>query len=316
MALTSMNTGGSVTYTVGCGVTSNDTSGIQAAVQAAEQADVVVLVVGIDTSVEAEGHDRTSLDLPGAQHQLIAAVAKVGKPTVLFLVHGGPIDISPELNNGNIATIVDVGYPGFLGGVVLAQTTLGENDRLGGKLAMMVYPTNYVTMMPMSEMEMDEPPGRGYRFYNGPLVLPFGYGLSLASFDIRVVSTPTDPSLTTEVFPSKTLTYTLTITNNGTITGDEVIQLYMIPLVIPSDLGSRLEMQLLGYRRVHLVPQESVDISFSVTSESLRVVDRWTGDTVSTHGSFQLLFSNGVSWGMNYEVDIVGKEIIVGQYPF
>ena len=133
-----------------------------------------MLALGIDGSVENEMRDRTSIDLPGVQHALAAAVAAVGKPTVVVLVHGGSVDVTLERDNAAVGAIIDCGYPGFLGGQVIAQTLLGDNEHLGGKLAMTAYAAAFVNASLMSDMELDTGVGRGYRFYTGVPVFPFG----------------------------------------------------------------------------------------------------------------------------------------------
>ena len=136
LALLRLNGGGAVTLTAGCPLDTNSTAGFAAAVAAAQAADAVVLALGIDGTIEGEGRDRRSIDLPYIQHQLAAAIAAVGKPTAVVLVHAGALDVSAELRNPGIGAVLDAGYPGTLGGVVIAQTLLGANDRLGGKVRM------------------------------------------------------------------------------------------------------------------------------------------------------------------------------------
>ena len=161
-AIQKANVGGSTTFTAGLkSVTSNDTSGFPAALTAAQAADIVVLVLGNDESVEAEMRDRTSIGLPGFQEQLIAALENVipGKPCVLVLLSGSSLDVSAERDNGGIGAILYAGYPGTFGGLAIASTLFGQNDYLGGKLATTWYPAAYTSQIAMSEMELDVGPG-------------------------------------------------------------------------------------------------------------------------------------------------------------
>jgi len=141
-AITGANVGGTTQYSAGCQITSNDTSGFAAAVALAQSSDYVVLMMGIDESVEGEAHDRTSIDLPYVQHQLAAAIVATGKPVVLVLLNGGMLDISAE--KATVGAMVEAGYPGFWGSFAIADTLFGGNDHLGGKLSYTVYPASYV----------------------------------------------------------------------------------------------------------------------------------------------------------------------------
>ena len=88
-AITAANTGGSVSFAQGCDIDGTDKSKFAAAIAAAKAADIVVLGLGIVQAIEAESHDRTEVDLPAIQHELAAEIAKLGKPTAIFLLHGG-----------------------------------------------------------------------------------------------------------------------------------------------------------------------------------------------------------------------------------
>lgn len=155
------NVGGTTSYSLGTSVNNGTDASVAAAVALATASDVVVLVVGIDLTVEAEGKDRTAIDLPSVQHDLIARVTAVGKPTVLVLINGGMVAVEPEAQMP--LAIIEAFYPGQYGADAIAATLFGKNDRLGGKMPYTVYPAGYVDQMPMTEMEMDMGLGRTYR---------------------------------------------------------------------------------------------------------------------------------------------------------
>ena len=252
------------------------------------------------------------------QHAFAAAVAALGKPCVLFLVHGGPLDTTQELALPAITGIVDAFYPGFDGAEAMAATLFGLNDNLGGKMAFTTYPASYVDTIKMSDMELDGPVGRSYRFYAGETVYPFGYGLSLATFALAPAGAAWPSNATS--FPTKSasaaLTYTLTVTNTGAVTGDEVIQAYFLPTATPAQPASRLRKQLFEYRRVHLSAGGSAQVSFDVSSATLRMSDRATGNLVSTPGTFDLLFTNGVDLQVGARVTVTGEEVVVKTFPY
>jgi beta-glucosidase-like glycosyl hydrolase len=113
-------------------VSSTDTSGIAAAVAAAKGAQATIIVAGLDQSQESEGHDRTVLTMPGAQNELIAAVAAAAKgPVVLVLLCGGAVDVSAHVANAKIGAILWAGYPGQSGGAAIGETLFGRNNPSG-----------------------------------------------------------------------------------------------------------------------------------------------------------------------------------------
>ncbi|GLT42629.1 hypothetical protein SLA2020_166190 [Shorea laevis] len=174
---------------------SNDTL-FGGAINAARQADATVLVMGLDQSIEAEFIDRIELLLPGRQQDLISQVAMASKgPTILVLMSGGPIDVSFAKNDPRISAIIWAGYPGQAGGAAIADVLYGTSNP-EGKLPMTWYPQDYVSTLPMTEMSMRPSsikgyPGRTYRFYKGPVVYPFGHGLSYTNFVNTIASAPT-----------------------------------------------------------------------------------------------------------------------------
>ncbi|KAJ4727786.1 Beta-D-xylosidase [Melia azedarach] len=167
-----------------------------AAIDASRQADATVLVMGLDQSIEAEARDRADLLLPGRQQELVSKVAMASRgPTILVLMSGGPLDVSFAKNDPRIAAIIWAGYPGEAGGAAIADVLYGTTNP-GGKLPMTWYPQEYLTNLPMTEMGMRSSPskgypGRTYRFYKGPVVYPFGHGLTYTNFVHTVASAPT-----------------------------------------------------------------------------------------------------------------------------
>ena len=322
LALQSANTGGSVAMAAGCGLTKNDTSGFAAALALAAASDYVVLALGIDGSIEGESNDRTDIDLPAIQHALAAQVAAVGKPTALVLVHGGSLDTAAELANQAIGAMVDAFYPGMRGSEAIAATLLGDNDRCCGKMAFTTYHADYVDQIKMSDMELDGAVGRGYRYFAGDVVFPFAHGLALTSFQITDVSgTAPREVLRTEAgaaAPARVLSYSVNVTNTGATTGDEVVFLFMEPQAgtLAAQPGSALIKKLLDYERVHLAPGESVVVSFDVSAASLRMVDKASGDVVSTPGEFRIALTNGVTPVPGERVVVVeGAELVATPFP-
>eukprot|EP01018_Ginkgo_biloba_P015514 Gb_39728 [translate_table: standard] len=183
-------------YQPGCAnVGCSDGGLINAAVEAATKAEAVILVVGLDQSIEAEGLDRVDLLLPGQQQKLVSDVANAAiGPVILVIMSAGPIDISFAKHHPNISGILWVGYPGEAGGDAIAQVIFGDCNP-GGKLPTTWYPQDFVTKVPMTDMNMRPNstsgyPGRTYRFYTGETVYEFGYGLTYTTFSVSLVFAP------------------------------------------------------------------------------------------------------------------------------
>ncbi len=162
-AITAANKGGKTTMADGVDINSNDTTKMQAALDLAKAADVVVLVLGIDRSIEHEGQDRSQIDLPGMQSEFAKKVYELNKPTILVLSNGGPVAIDEEMSGAH--AIVEVFNPGF-GAPMLAETLFGMHNRFG-KLPYTIYPKNYINEVDFNNYDMSKAPGRTYRYYTG-----------------------------------------------------------------------------------------------------------------------------------------------------
>ncbi|KAF5743981.1 Glycosyl hydrolase family protein [Tripterygium wilfordii] len=186
----------SVTYEAGCGsVKCSDETLIGAAAKAATVADAVVVVVGLDQSIEAEGLDRENLTLPGYQEKLVMEVVSATNGTVILVImSAGPIDVSFAKNNSKIGGILWVGFPGQAGGDAIAQVIFGDYNP-AGRSPFTWYPKEYADQVAMTDMNMRANatanfPGRTYRFYNGKSIYEFGHGLSYSTYSKFIVSAP------------------------------------------------------------------------------------------------------------------------------
>lgn len=179
-------------YHPGCDVINCTSAAIDKAVDIAKKADYVVLIMGLDQTVERESHDRTELGLPGMQEKLINATAEAAsKPVILVLMSGGPVDVSFAEENPKIGGILWIGYPGEGGPAALGKILFGEHNP-GGRLPVTWY-TREFEEVAMNDMRMRPEassgyPGRTYRFYHGPTVYEFGYGLSYTDYSYSFAS--------------------------------------------------------------------------------------------------------------------------------
>ncbi|MGA8086486.1 MAG: glycoside hydrolase family 3 N-terminal domain-containing protein [Terracidiphilus sp.] len=230
---------------------------IPAAVTAAKAADAVVMALGEWQGISGEGFDRSSLDLPDDQEQLLEAVAATGKPVVLVLQNGRPLTIGWATKH--ISAILEAWYPGEYGGQAIAETLFGDNNP-AGRLTI-TFPRSLGQLPDYYSYD----PSRMHKYVDddGEPLFPFGFGLSYTTFryDHLTVQAPSPGS-------KGEIRITVEVTNTGEREGDEVAQLYM-----REDVGSveTPERSLEGFSRIHLRPQETKNVSFNVPQKQLAV---------------------------------------------
>lgn len=181
---------------------------------------------GEGPQVEGESHDRTNVSLPMIQDTLYDAVmaANAAKPTAMFLVNGGMLAVAKQ--KAGPAAILETFYGGFWMGTAIAEVLFGDYNP-GGKMPFTTYPADYVKSVKMSDMSMlpsATSPGRSYRYYKGPVLWPFGFGLSYTTFTVtrkRGFGTKQQLSSTGER-GNTPAPYTVTVKNTGSVAGDEV----------------------------------------------------------------------------------------------
>jgi beta-glucosidase len=253
------------------------------AVRVAQQADVVVMVLGLTARLEGEempvsidgfkGGDRTRIDLPAPQEHLLEAIAALGKPTVLVLLNGSALAVNWAQDH--VPAIVEAWYPGQAGGTALADVLFGDYNP-GGRLPVTFY-RDTTDLPPFSNYDMA---GRTYRFFAGKPLYPFGHGLSYTTFAYAglrtsAVSIPANGAMTVKV----------DVTNTGKRTGDEVVQLYV------RHVGSKIarpKRDLRGFKRITLKPGERKTVRFPLTASSLAYWNAVTHEWAVEPGSVAL----------------------------
>jgi beta-glucosidase len=251
------------------------------AVEAAKNADVVVAVVGITSELEGEempveepgfrGGDRTSIDLPKPEQELVEALAAAGKPLVLVLTNGSALAINKESKLAN--AVLDAFYPGEEGGAAVAETLSGSNNP-AGRLPVTFY-AGLDQLPPFSDYAMK---GRTYRYFTGKPLFPFGFGLSYTTFKYSGLKLSAGTAKAGEP-----LTAEVAITNIGKLAGDEVAELY---LKFPPVDGAPLRA-LRGFERIHLAPGEKRKVAFHLNQRDLSMVNA-TGDPMIAAGKYTL----------------------------
>jgi beta-glucosidase len=260
---------------------------------AAAEADVVIAVLGETANMSSEAASRASMNLPGIQEQMLEAAASAGKPVILVLENGRPLDIRWAAEH--VPAILEAWYPGSEGGNAVADVLFGDVNP-GGKLPISwarsageepLYYNHNLTHEPEDRPEFTS---RYFDVGSKPL-FPFGYGLSYSTFkfaNLKLSKTTIDAAGSTEV--------QVDVTNSGTVAGDAVAQLY-----IHQRWGSasRPVRQLKGFKRVALKAGETQTLHFTLGKDELEfwspvtkvwavepsIFDVWAGEdsTASLH---------------------------------
>jgi beta-glucosidase len=259
------------------------------AVRAAQDSDVVLAFVGISPNLEGEempvhvdgfaGGDRTDIDLPKVQQDLLEAVAATGKPVVVVLMSGSAMAMNWAKDHA--AALVEAWYPGEAGGEAIADILTGKANP-SGRLPITFYASDG-QLPPFTDYSMK---GRTYRYFDGEPLYHFGYGMSYTTF--RYVGLKLSSSSLKAGDP---LSAEVTVTNTGSRAGDEVAELYLIP---PTGKGYPLRC-LEGFVRAQLAPHASAVVHFNLDARRLSEVDD-SGHRAVRAGEYEI-FVGGSSPG-------------------
>ena len=236
------------------------------ALEAAKQADAVVLVLGLSPRLEGEemkvqvdgfsGGDRVTLDLPAAQENLAKQIVASGKPVVAVMLNGSAVSINWVQDH--VPAIVELWYPGQAGGTALADVLFGDYNP-AGRLPVTFYKS--VDQLPaFDDYNMK---GRTYRFFDGDPLFLFGFGLSYTTFTYSNLRIPKTAQA------GDNLSIQVDIRNTGSRAGEEVAQLYIKHLAAPVPVPIR---SLEGFRRIALAPGEKKTITFTLDPLKLSVI--------------------------------------------
>lgn len=266
-----------IDYVKGCGIRDTSWQEINRAVEAAQKADVVIIALGgssardFETTFQktgaaevagptvsdmecGEGFDRATLDLMGYQQELLEAVCATGKPVVLVLIQGRPLNITWA--DEHVPAILNAWYPGAKGGLAIANILFGETCPSGH--LPVTYPRS-VGQLPVYYNTISE--RRDYTDASAQPLYPFGYGLSYTTFEYGtpVVSQTKD-----------TVKISFTIANTGDYDGMEVVQLYVTDKISSVMLPER---QLKQFQKVGLKKGESKEVEFILTDEDFALLN-------------------------------------------
>ena len=264
-AVRAYNGAANVIYAEGCRKIGSDRSGFSEAMDAVAQADKVLMVIGEDWDWSGEAASRTDIGVPGIQSELLKMIASAGKPVALVLLNGRPLVLEEESKDAD--AILEAWYPGTMGAEAVTDIVFGQYNPSGkltmtfprsvGQIPVFYYEKNtgrpiYLPNDKYKSKYLDSP--------NEPLY-PFGYGLSYTDFKYSnlILSSP-------KMKKGHTIDATVTVTNIGSRTGEETVQLYIRDLI-----GSvtRPVKQLKGFQKLVLAPGESRTVTFTIDDEML-----------------------------------------------
>lgn len=266
-----------VNYASGCvDVKCASTDGFSEALEITKSADYVIMVMGLDQTVEAEGHDRVHipcddaaydvLEFPGCQNALIRQVSELNSNIILVMINGGAVSLSQAYTNRAVVGILEAFYPGALGGTAVADVLFGKYSP-GGRMPVTTYVSS-AEIPPSTDYGMTTHHGRTYRYYKRTPLIPFGYGLTYSDFFYRNITV--SPITITAC---QSVNVSVALENfEFSMEGDEVIQVYMMPPKM-SDKPFFPNTQLVGFRRVTLKPSEKHIATFEINPYLQSLVD-------------------------------------------
>jgi beta-glucosidase len=258
----------------------------QDAIDAAKNADLVIVALGLSPTIEGEemhinaegfaGGDRTNIDLPAPQERLLERIGALGKPVVLLLLNGSALGVNWA--DKNVPAIIEAWYPGEEGGTAVAQALAGDFSP-GGRLPVTFY-KSVDQLPPFDDYSMAK---RTYRYFDGEPLYPFGYGLSYTTFeytDARVLPATIDAQ--------GSVTLSANVRNTGKLAGDEVVQLYLTHARSSNTPIRALQ----GFQRVHLEVGQQKTVMFKLDNRKLRTIDE-AGKQRINAGSVEVWIGGG-----------------------
>ena len=265
--LGTISPGTQVRYAKGCELRGNMRDGFDEAVRLASEVDVVIAVMGYSSELEGEegavaesdgGGDRTRIDLPGVQEELLRKLQETGTPVVLVVTGGSPIALNWAAEY--VPAILMAWYPGEEGGGAIAEVLFGDVSP-AGRLPI-TFVKSLEQLPPFEDYNMK---GRTYRFMEAEPLYRFGYGLSYTTFNYSNIQLSKS-----EIRLDEPITVTVDVKNIGDCASDEVVQLYVTDREASVPVPLR---HLEGFKRVHLAPGEKKSVSFPLKSEQLVAYD-------------------------------------------
>ncbi|WP_136608310.1 beta-glucosidase BglX [Paenibacillus dokdonensis] len=260
--------GGKLSIAEGSGIDSITQQQIEAALETARNADIIVLALGEDSAMSGEGGSRTNIRLPEAQLELVKQLKTLGKPLAAVIFNGRPLDLNGIFEEAD--AVLEAWFPGSEGGAAVADILIGHVNP-SARLTMSfpqsigqvpVYYNHFNTGRPLDPQKTEERYVSKYIDSPNDPLLPFGFGLSYTSFDYSDLTISSQ-----EMKAGDPLTVQVKVTNTGDRAGVETVQLYI------RDIAGevvRAMRELKGFEKLALAPGESSTATFTLTEEQLR----------------------------------------------
>lgn len=269
-------------------------------VERVKDADVVVFVGGVSPNLEGEemgvelpgfrGGDRTDIELPAVQRELIAALHRAGKKVVLVNCSGSPIGLEPEA--GRCGAILQAWYPGQAGGTAVAEVLFGDYNP-AGRLPV----TFYRNVSQLPDFEDYNMTGRTYRYMTQEPLFPFGHGLSYTSFSYGAVVLGSD-----NIKSGEKLRLSVPVTNTGKCDGEEVVQVYLKK----NDDVEGPSKALRAFKRVHIPAGKTVDVEFDLGDKELVWWNPQSNTMCVSEGSYELMVG-----GSSQTADLLRRSFVI-----
>lgn len=288
-----------ITYAKGCDIEGTSIDAVAEAVRVAQESDVAVVAVGESAEMSGEAASRASLDLPGRQSDLVAAIVKTGKPTVVVLMNGRPLTINWIAENA--PAILETWFAGTQAGNAIADVLFGDVNP-GGKLPV-TFP-RAVGQVPIyyNHKNTGRPPDPKNKYTSKYLdaqstpLFPFGFGLSYTEFRLSNLQLSAATIRQTE-----SIRVSLDVENIGKRAGDEVVQLYIRDMAATV---TRPIKELKGFERITLAPGQKRRVEFTLAPEHLGFYNGEMRFTVEP-GAFKIMVGTNSADGLEARFEVL-----------
>jgi len=251
-----------------------------------KDADAIIVVGGISARLEGEqmpvsldgfnGGDRTRIELPDVQKELLAAMHKTGKPVILVNCSGSAIgfgDVETQYN-----ALLQAWYGGQAAGLAVADVLFGDYNP-AGRLPV----TFYKSTDQLPDFENYDMEGRTYRYFRGEPLYAFGYGLSYTTFEYGNATLSRN-----SIKAGKGVKVSIPVTNSGKYDGDEVVQVYVKSLDNPDAPIKSLK----GFKRVNIAAGTTATVTIELDSKAFEFYDESVDELAPRAGKYQILYGS------------------------
>ena len=275
-----------IIYDRGCNLVGNDSVDYNSLKNKIKTADVIIYVGGLSPRLEGEemrvnadgfrGGDRTKIELPTIQSNMLKALKSTGKPVVFVLATGSAIALAND--EPNYDALLNAWYGGQSAGTAVADVLFGDYNP-AGRLPI----TFYKSTAQLPDFESYDMKNRTYRFFKDQALYPFGFGLSYTTFATSHIKLSSS-----KIKAGKNLRLSLNIKNTGKFNGDEVIQVYIRNI---KDKSQPLK-SLVAFKRIHVKARKTQKIVFDLTTDAFKTYIEQKGEMGIVNGDYEIMIGN------------------------